>query len=282
MAAVPQAQRSPSSAPGPTSPRRTAAAASRLCQEGVALLPRPFGHPDAVRRAAQRISRQADRRSPLGVRFGRLELVGEFVIPPPLAATRDFQALHFDFGRPLDPRGARDVARFTALHIPHDHGPVEARTRLVRLDQALRQRRWAQPGELIRRFERYGMSHGAWDAERGYSEGIFARLVEAADDREPVLPSVSATPGFLCGTEFASAGDERRFFEDHGLSLDEAETVVALQPGELLVFDNLAWAHGRRGRRRPGELHQWMFGYRALSASRQRVVRRQLLEAFAP
>jgi hypothetical protein len=144
--------------------------------------------------------------------------------------------LHFDFGLPLDPRGPGDVAHFTALSIAVDHGSVEAKTRLVRLDALLGQRRWARLDELIRRFSEYGASHGAWDRDLGYSEGIFARLVEAADAGEPVLPSVSTTSGFLCGTEFKNVDEEHRFFEDRGLRLDLAETRVGLMPGELLVL----------------------------------------------
>lgn len=210
-----------------------------------------------------------------------LEVVGDFVIPPPgPRESRDFQALHLDFGVPLDPRRPRDVAHYTALYICPDHGPVEAHTRLVCLDALLGQRRWASRDELIRRFRDYGGSHGAWDPEAGYSEGIFARVVEAADGCNPVLPSVRTTPGFLCGSEFATADDERRFFEKRGLRLNEAETNVDLRPGQLLVFDNLAFAHGRLGRRRPGELRQRIFGYRALSASRQRALRNRMLLAF--
>jgi hypothetical protein len=172
------------------------------------------------------------------------------------------------------------LAQYTALAISDDHGSVEAETRLVRLDALLGQRRWARPDELIRRFADYGASHGAWDRDLGYCEGILARVVEAADAGEPELPSVSATPGFLCGTEFDSLDQERRFFEDRGLCLASAETMVDLRPGELLIFDNLAWAHGRVGRRRAGELHQRIFGYRKLSSSGQRALRDTVLGAF--
>lgn len=249
--------------------------------DGVFLLPGPFATPTAAHSAAWDVCSRARERSIPEPDWPALEVVGDFVVPPPGPGKgRDFQALHFDFGLPLDPRGARDVAHYTALYISPDRGPVEAGTRLVRLDALLAQRGWATRGELIRRFRDYGLSHGAWDPEMGYSEGILGRLVEASDGCEPVLPSVSATPGFLCGTEFASADDERRFFEDRGLRLDEAEAVVELGPGQLLVFDNLGWAHGRRGRRRAGELHQRIFGYRDLCPSRQRRLRNSILRAF--
>ena len=51
--------------------------------------------------------------------------------------------------------------------------------------------------------------------------------------------------------------------------LDAAEHVVALRPGGLLVFDNLATAHGRLGRRQPLELQQLCLGYRKLDPRHQ-------------
>lgn len=53
-----------------------------------------------------------------------------------------------------------------------------------------------------------------------------------------------------------------------------------MSPGELLVFDNLALAHGRRGIRRPGELHQWVFGEPRAGVARQRELRDSVLAAF--
>jgi hypothetical protein len=51
-------------------------------------------------------------------------------------------------------------------------------------------------------------------------------------------------------------------------------------PGELLLFDNLALAHGRRGPRRPGELHQRVYGHQGLSRDAQCGLRGRLLDAF--
>lgn len=55
---------------------------------------------------------------------------------------------------------------------------------------------------------------------------------------------------------------------------------MADQPGDLLVFDNLALAHGRRGTRQPGELHQRIFGRPALSVGEQIEFRDRVLAAF--
>ncbi len=52
------------------------------------------------------------------------------------------------------------------------------------------------------------------------------------------------------------------------------------EPGELLLFDNLAVAHGRRGTRQPGELRQRVFG-RHLQPAAQRELRDHVLAAFS-
>jgi hypothetical protein len=209
-----------------------------------------------------------------------LPVIGDYVIPPPDgAASRDFQTLHFDFGVPLVPRVAQDVARYTALYIARSAARVSARTRLVPLVPLLRGRDWPGRSELLERFAAYGRTHGAWDDSRGYSEGSLARVIEAAA-ASPLLPSVKADPDFLCGMEFDSLSAECAFFRRQGLDVEEVATDVALRPGQLMVFDNLALAHGRRGCRQPGELHQPVFGHRQFSPVEQRALRERVLGAF--
>jgi hypothetical protein len=205
-----------------------------------------------------------------------LETVGEFTVPPAGTLQRDFQALHIDFGLPIDGCQAVDVARFTALYVDSRHAPTTAVTRVVPLRALLGQRQWPSRRALLERLRSYG---AAGHARSGYVEGILARLVEAADGCS-ALPS-TAEPGFLCGMEFSSVREERAHFARHGLSLDSVERRVALRPGELLLFDNLAIAHGRVGKRRPEELNQLCVGYRGLGAIGQRAVLDPVLEAFA-
>lgn len=207
-------------------------------------------------------------------------LLGEFVLPPVDAhESRDFQTLHFDFGLPLEPKVEHDVGRYTALHIPSDFGRVSAVTRLVPLRPLLSQRVWPAHSEILARLISYGRTHGAWDDADGYTEGSLARLVEAADGT-PALPSVKAEAGFLCGMEFESLRSELQFFHAHSLRPEEVQIEVPFSPGELLVFDNLAVAHGRRGVRRPGELRQWVFGESRAGVARQRELRDRVLLAF--
>jgi hypothetical protein len=213
---------------------------------------------------------------------GPLPVIGDFVIPPvDGVASRDFQTLHFDFGLPLVPAVAQDVARYTALYVARSAADASATTRLVPLVPLLRGREWPERSELLARFVAYGQTHGAWDDSRGYSEGSLARVIEAALAVSPLLPSVKADPDFLCGMEFGSLSAELAFFRRHGLDVDEVAIDVALRPGQLMIFDNLALAHGRRGCRQPGELHQRLFGHRQLSPVEQRASREHVLSAFS-
>jgi hypothetical protein len=210
-----------------------------------------------------------------------LSIIGDFVVPPPGAGeSRDFQTLHFDFGLPLDPKTDQVVARYTALYVPTEVTGVRAVTRLVPLLALFSQRSWPPPAELVERLTSYGRTHASWDDDRGYVEGSLARIVDGATAwRSPFLPSVRHEPGFLCGLEFDSVFAELAFFERHGLCIDQVEISVDLRPGELLVFDNLAVAHGRRGTRKPGELRQRMFGHN-LQPAAQRKLRDGVLGAF--
>jgi TfdA family taurine catabolism dioxygenase TauD len=210
-----------------------------------------------------------------------LGVIGDFVLPPEDGPpSRDFQTLHFDFGLPVLARVPRDVARYTALHVPHAARSASAVTRLVPLASLLGQREWPARRELLESLSAYGRTHGAWDDELGYTEGSLARIVEGACGGTPRLPSVKADPAFLCGLEFSAPREEIAFFADHALRIEEVEIEIALRPGQLLVFDNLALAHGRRGTRRPGELRQRVFGHHRLSPTAQERLRERVLDAF--
>ena len=252
--------------------------ADKLNADGFVQIDGPFQTTDAAFDAASALVE--------GCRLERglpaMSIVGDFVIPPlDGAASRDFQTLHFDFGLPLDPKVAQDIARYTALYVPAGIADVQAATRLVPLVALLGQRAWPPPVELVERLTSYGETHGAWDDDLGYTEGSLARIIEAAaaSSGSPTLPSVKVEPDFLCGLEFDSLSAEQTFFSRYGLRIHDAEIEIPPEPGELLIFDNLAVAHGRRGTRQPGELRQRVFGQH-LQPAAQRELRDGILTAF--
>lgn len=146
--------------------------------------------------------------------------MGDFVLAPlDGAPSRDFQALHFDFGLPLQPKAGQDVARYTALPIPQDFGQVSAVTRIVPLAKLLAQRAWPPTTELLSRLISYGKSHGPCDDTITPWDGSLACVVDAATG-SCLLPSVMTAGGFLCGLEFDSLRAEFDFFARHSLSVE--------------------------------------------------------------
>ena len=216
-------------------------------------------HPAAWRQATL-IAQQAHDLDPLHADLPALEPVGEFTLPPPGFVQRDFQALHIDYGVPILAGPPVAVSRFTALYLDGEQAGSGAATRIVPLRPLLGQRSWPAPEVIQER-----LCHGA--GEEHLVEGILARIIESAD-RSHDLPDRDAE-GFLCGMEFATLDEEREYFARHGLDLAAAEQEVVLASGELILFDNLAIAHGRRGRRATGELHQLCFGFAALDLAGQ-------------
>jgi hypothetical protein len=220
---------------------------------------------------ARAICENATRSDAIGSGLPALQIIGQFTVPPPGVQRRDFQALHLDFGLPIASSARTDVARFTALHIQATHAPTTAVTRIVPLEPLLRQRQWDAPERLVERLNAY--ARGACIEV----EGILARLIEAADGT-PALP----VPGdVLCGMEFGSLAEERQHFAQRGLDLDATEHLVALRPSGLLIFDNLATAHGRLGVRQPLELEQLCIGYPKLGVRDQAVLLARVVAQFS-
>jgi hypothetical protein len=201
--------------------------------------------------------------------FPELEVVGEFRLPPPGVVQRDFQALHIDFGLPTVATGT-PIARFTALYREPDQAGSGVATRLVPLRRLQRARAWQPVGPVL---DRVAL---AWPSTS--VEGILARIIEAIDQSADLPEQDDA---FLCGMEFNSLDEERAYFIQHQIPIDTLETEVVLQPGELLVFDNLAVAHGRRGTRGPGELTQLCVGHRNLHRSCRQILNRRTASYFA-
>lgn len=246
--------------------------AAVLVEAGVVGVPGWWPDAAAAWQAALRITSAARGLDPLCAGLPALEVVGEFTVPPPGVVQRDFQALHFDFGVPLLAGPPVAVSRFTALYLDLRCAGSGAATRIVPLRPLLTQRLWPDSAVLAERLRRDAGDSAA-------VEGILARIIEAADGSSD-LPD-SQAEGFLCGMEFSALDDERSYFARHGLRLAASEQEIVLAPGELLIFDNLTAAHGRRGRRNTGELHQLCIGFADLDLTGQATLLDRILASFA-
>lgn len=249
---------------------------ARLLADGFVHMLGPFATPELAWVRADEVFSSTIGRDAIGAGMPSLTIVGEFTVPPLGTSQRPFQALHIDFGLPLGSRRPADIARFTALHVAATHPPTSADTRLIRLRDLLGQRAWPDLATLRQRLSDYARRQRAADGHN--VEGILARLIEAAD-MSATLPQGDKA-GFLCGMEFASLAEEDVFFADHRLDLASVERRVRIRPGELLLFDNLAIAHGRRGTRPALELHQRCVGYPQLDAARHQRLLNGVLGQF--
>jgi hypothetical protein len=257
----------------PRTPVDRSAAATHLLRAGFVHLCVSLESKKAAWSYARAVFREAARADAIGAGMGPLGVVGEFTLPPPGARRRYFQALHIDYGLPVVPAGLADVARFTALYVDQAHRRTTAATRIVPLRALLAQRAWAHPDVVLERLRGYALAADSARRRSGHVEGILARLVEAADD-SPTLPR---SGDVLCGMEFHTLGEERDHFAERGLDLVAVEQRVRLGPGQLLLLDNLATAHGRLGLRRPLELDQLCVGFARLEASEQSLILRRVL-----
>ena len=248
-----------------------AVVAAALAGRGVVRVPGCWPDHAAAWGTALRITERARDLDPLYAGLPGLEVVGEFTLPPPGVVQRDFQALHFDYGVPKLAGPPVAVAQFTALYLDGHQAGSGSATRIVPLRPLLSQRPWPARAVLAGRLR--------GDADDGtLVEGILARIIEAADQSRD-LPDRDAD-GFLCGMEFSTLDEERRYFARHGMHLAAAEEEIVLSGGELLLFDNLATAHGRRGRRGPGELHQLCIGFGSLDLTGQAGLLDRILAGF--
>jgi hypothetical protein len=248
------------------------AAAVVLAEQGVVRVRGSCPESAAAWTAAFRIAACAREIDPLCAGLPGLEVVGDFTLPPPGVVQRDFQALHIDYGVPKLAGPPVAVSRFTALYLDPYRPGSGAATRMVPLRALLSQRRWPARAVLADR-----LSHDARDG--AVVEGILARIIEAADQSKD-LPAIDAD-GFLCGMEFATLEQERAYFARHGMQLADVEQEIVLSPGDLLLFDNLATAHGRRGRRHTGELHQLCIGCGSLDLTGQATLLDWILASFS-
>ena len=243
--------------------------ALHLVSRGFAVLPGRYRAAVLAWQAAHAVIDEVAMDDDLCRRFSPLAVVAEYTMPPRAARQRAFQVLHIDFGLPLGRSSHADVARFTILYVDAAATGSGTATRIVPLAALASQRRWPPPLDVA-------SSLRAREGDPDMSEGILARIVEAAD-RTSELPSKTSRH-FACGLEFESIQSERDYLSDHGIDVAAVEQRVVLEPGQGLVLDNIVCAHGRFGIRATAELRQRCVGFSGLARTGQEAV---LLHALA-
>lgn len=189
-------------------------------------------------------------------------------LPPRGGSTGPFLAFHYDRGHVLFPEHPETIVAFVALYFPNWHPPGDATTRIVPLTRLLANGGCGDCETVEKRLYDYALSHGSswdWDTTSGGRVSCFARVLDAlaANHR---LTNFKETPkdrwyvASRGGNEFDGYDDEVKFYESFGLDIQSAQTCIKLRPGDLLVLNNIATIHGRRGVRQRGEIDQYLLG----------------------
>ncbi|MGD9714559.1 MAG: hypothetical protein AB7V46_21240, partial [Thermomicrobiales bacterium] len=182
---------------------------------------------------------------------------------------RSYQALHYDMGLPLGSDSNQSLYLFVALYAPFGAEAGTASTRVVFVPHLLQQQSWASApvvdGRLVAYLEKYGDGWYKPTAVNTYRIACFARIIDAVTSRHELVAYVDKTTGDWFRNEPGEDGtmslrNEIAFFQRCGLDLERVEKRFCLQPGELLLVDNVRAVHGRIGRRRREEIYQFLYG----------------------
>lgn len=197
-----------------------------------------------------------------------------------------FQILHFDMGLPLDGTDQLLVTH-VGIYLPMEtEHMVTARTRVMELDSVLANKGLSADA-VERRVLSYARSHGdGWGDHNTYRLACFARMVDALADVPELRDQIDKTVGqwFMQDRQLdavAAHDQENAFFSRHGIDIKAREREVALEPGQLLILDNLRVVHGRVGRRRAREVYNFMFGVEAVQRDDVAALRRHICEFVA-
>lgn len=209
------------------------------------------------------------------------DFLDECWLPPPGGDPNSFLALHFDFGHALFPLVPADVHLFVALYLPPSSAGASAATRVVRIEDIRSQRRWGSRANIEERLWSYASSHGSswdWDGDSGNRTSCFARVLDALCPPHRLTDFRTTSPERWyevshAGHEFGALFDEAAFYGSCGVALEPIEQHLVLQPGQLLVLNNVRAVHGRYGSRRPEELYQFLLGVRRVHPEKAVLIR---------
>ena len=99
---------------------------------------------------------------------------------------------------------------------------------------------------------------------------------ELADYRDKTMAQWFADPEKK--DSLTSMRNEYRFYKLRGLDFSVKEKQITLQPGQLLILDNMRVVHGRIGKRNMEEIYQFMYGVKAVEPAEINSFRRDLVK----
>lgn len=140
-----------------------------------------------------------------------------------------------------------------------------AKTRAASLRGLLREKKFGTKAEIEKKVLAYVNTYGdGWDTTNTRRLTCFARFIDAVSDSKELVSYWDKTMAqwFQDKTKdgYKSLENERAFYRSHGVPIDEVEEGIQLQPGQLLIIDNMSAIHGRIGKRNAEEIYQFMFG----------------------
>lgn len=197
-----------------------------------------------------------------------LEMLEHSWIPSEDGDTNDFLSLHWDRGHPIFPTRPETIILFVGLYFPMGNVAGNSLTRIVPLNPLLSGNVFGTMDDIEKRLRSYALLFGSsWDCDKdsGNRVSCFGRILDALSDK-PQLTNFRITPkndwymASNAGHEFNSLAQEREFYFSAGLEIEKSEIRVNLQPGDLLVVNNLNALHGRIGLRRASEIRHFLIG----------------------
>ena len=239
---------------------------------------------EAIRRQEDFINSIDGSRLPMHRRFrDRIQLAKADQIPvcDDIVAT-SFQVLHFDMGHPFLESDGQLFVSHVGIYLPKTTShKVTARTRLVELDGLLK----FSPEEIEQRLIAYVSKYGdGWTGHNTYRLACFIRFLDALSTKPELQDQIDKTVGQWFENENkldenSAHEKEVAFYAKHGLDLTKLERQIALEPGQLLILDNIRVVHGRIGKRRTKELVNFMWGIETVTPDDIQEIRRYICKS---
>lgn len=201
-----------------------------------------------------------------------------------------FQALHYDMGQPIISDSTQTMYLIISLYCPKDVVFTKAKTRVARIKKLLSQKEWGGNKVLEKKLIDYVKNYGdGWtypDAVNTMRISCFARIIDAVSGLNELTGDIDKTTGQWFQYEEnindeTGIKNEYEFYKKCGIDLRKAEEQIKLEPGQLLIIDNLRTVHGRIGKRKPQELYQFMYGIKNATPEDIDIFREYLLSEFA-